>query len=310
MRELNISLRQLRYYLVTAKHKSLRQAARELRITQPSLSAQLKALEEALGVALFERTRGGVVLTPLGRELLAEASAAVTAAEAIVEAAQFASRGPGGTYRLGVSPSVGPYILPWILPALHQELRQVKLFVREGVTTMLVEELKAGVHDLIFTTLPLEDPAVTVMPLFSEPVYLVVNSQHALADRGRVQPSDLVGLEILTIQEQFLFHQQVQELCRRFKAKLLRDYEGTSLDAIRQMVYMEMGCAFLPALYIRSEIRDQDKLKVCVVEDEEIVRVHALAWRHGTPLRGFYRTLGTFFQKVAEREFGDRITLV
>src|SRR5690606_30545961 len=150
VRELNISLRQLRYYLVTAKHKSLRQAARELRITQPSLSAQLKALEEALGVALFERTRGGVVLTPLGRELLAEASAAVTAAEAIVEAAQFASRGPGGTYRLGVSPSVGPYILPWILPALHQELRQVKLFVREGVTTMLVEELKAGVHDLIF----------------------------------------------------------------------------------------------------------------------------------------------------------------
>ena len=310
MKELNISLKQLRYYLVTARHKSLRQAARELRITQPSLSAQLKALEDSLGVALFERNRGGVVLTPLGRELLPETRAAVNAAEAIVDAAAFATRGPAGTYRLGVSPSVGPYILPWILPAVHHEFRQVKFFVREEVPLQLAENLAAGNYDLIFTTLPLEAPGVTVFPLFREPIYLVINAAHPLAVEGSIKASQLDGLEVLTIQEHYLFHRQVQDLCKRFNAKLLRDYEGTSLDAIRQMVYMEMGAAFLPALYIRSEIRDRDELHVMAIEGEQIFRVHALAWRNTSPLRGFYRGLADFFKEVIEARFGDEVSML
>lgn len=309
MKELNISLRQLRYYLVTAKHKSLRQAARELRITQPSLSAQLKALEETLGVTLFERSRGGALLTPLGRELLAETQAAVNAAEAIVEAAHYATQGPGGTYRLGVSPSVGPYMLPWVLPAIHQEFRQVKFFVREDVSVFLADSLTSGNYDLILTPLPLEDPGVTVFPLCREPVYLVISAHHPLARFKVLKASQLENLEVLTVQEHYLFHRQVQDLCRRFNARVLRDYEGTSLDAIRQMVYMEMGAAFLPALYIRSEIRDRDELHVLRIEGENISRDHALAWRNTSPLRGFYRILGEFFKKTIAREFAGEVSV-
>src|SRR5690606_4106117 len=159
-----------------ARHRSLRRAAVELGITQPSLSAQLKALEDALGVELFERSRGGVTLTPIGRNMLTEARLAVNAADAISEAARFASRGPSGTFRLGVAPSLGPYSLPWLLPPIRQQYRGVKFFVREQVTGVLIDGLKLGEYDLIFTQLPIEDPALTVVPLFREPVHLVLNA--------------------------------------------------------------------------------------------------------------------------------------
>jgi LysR family hydrogen peroxide-inducible transcriptional activator len=309
MKELNLSLKQLRYFLVTSRHKSLRQAALELKITQPSLSAQLKCLEEVLGIELFERTRGGITLTPMGRDLIVEARLAVNAAEAILEAASFATRGPTGTFRLGVTPSLGPYSLPWILPAVKHAYRMVKFYVREAVAKELSDGLKSGAYDLIFTTLPFADPTFTVVPLFREPIFLVVNADHPLAIGDTISADQLAGLDILTIEEHHLFFKQVEELCAKFNARLLRDYEGTSLDAIRQMVYMEMGVAFLPSLYIRSEIRDRNELRVLSIEGESIYRIHALAWRNTSPLRGFYRGLSAFFQLTCKEQFGADVVL-
>ncbi|MDT8399068.1 MAG: hydrogen peroxide-inducible genes activator [Pseudomonadales bacterium] len=310
MQEQNLSLKQLRYFLMAGKHRSLRQAARELGISQPSLSAQLRLLEDTLGAALFERTRGGVLLTPLARELLPLTQAAVNAAAAIIETANYKTKGPAGTFRLGVSPSLGPYVLPWILPGMHQKFRDVKFYVREDVPKLLAEGLYAGRYDVIFTTLPLEDDSLAIMPLFREPVYLVMNANHALAKNATIGALQLAGLEILTIEEHHLFFRQVEDLCRRFDAKILRDYEGTSLDAIRQMVYMEMGVAFMPALYIRSEIRDREDLRVLGIREEPIYRVHALAWRNTSPLRAFYRELGEFFKASIEKQFRDDVVLL
>lgn len=310
MNELNISLKQLRYYLVAAKHSSLRQAARELRITQPSLSAQLRLLEESLGVVLFERGRGGIRVTPIGRELIPEAHSAVNAAKSIMDAARFAAHGPSGTFRLGVSSSLGPYSLPWILPALHKQYKEMKFFVREAVPDLLTHGLNDGSYDLIFSTMPISDPGFVVMPLFREPIYLVLNKRHPLAANQEVEAKQLKGVEILTIEEHHLFHHQVQDLSRRFDARLLRDYEGTSLDAIRQMVYMEMGVAFLPGLYIRSEIRDRDELRVVTVTGEPIFRIHALAWRSTSPLRNFFTQMARSMQRITAEAFGDDITLV
>ena len=129
------------------------------------------------------------------------------------------------------------------------------------------------------------------MPLFREPLYLVMNRNHPLAKNKAIKGDQLAGLEILTLEEHHLFYRQVEDLCKRFDARLLRDYEGTSLDSIRQMVYMEMGVAFLPALYIRSEIKDRDELSVLTIKDEPINRIHALAWRDTSPLRNFFQVL-------------------
>ncbi|MDG2175716.1 MAG: hydrogen peroxide-inducible genes activator [Gammaproteobacteria bacterium] len=307
---LNITLKQLRYYLVAAKYISLRQAARELKISQPSLSAQIQKLEETLGIELFERKRKGVTLTPLGRDLLKQAQQAVNSAESIIDAANFASKGPSGTFRLGASPTLGPYALPWILPEVHKKYGGVKFFVREEVPDDLAEGLYNGRFDLIMTTLPLKEEGITVMPLFREPLYLVLNRQHPLAKHTAIEGSQLAGQEILALEEHHLLFRQVEDLCKQFNAELLRDYEGTSLDSIRQMVYMEMGLAFLPALYIRSEIKDRDELTVLSVAGEFIYRQHALVWRDTSPLRVFYRELGEFFREIVKRQFGKDVEVL
>lgn len=310
MKDLNFSLKQLRYFLVTSQYKSLRKAANELKITQPSLSAQLKCLEDSLGLVLFERSRGGVTLTPIGRELITEARQAVNSAEAILDFANIASHGiPTGIFRLGVPPSLGPYSLPYILPAVRKNYPNVKFFIREAVHSALTEGLRIGTFDLIITTLPLSDPEITVVTLFREPVYLVLSAQHRLANKPTITAAQLEGMDILTMEEHHLFYRQVEALCATFKAKLLRDYEGTSLDAIRQMVYMEMGVAFMPSLYIRAEIRDRVDLHVISIEGVPIFRVHALAWRTNSPLNNFFRSLATFFQQVCMKEFGDDLIL-
>jgi LysR family transcriptional regulator, hydrogen peroxide-inducible genes activator len=306
----DITFKQLRYYSVSARYNSLRQAARELRISQPSLSAQLSALEESLGVALFERNRSGIYLTPLGRDLLKETHTAIEAVNVISESANYASKGPTGTFRLGVTPSIGPYALPWILPTIHKQYKNIKLFVREEVYTDLARGLIDGNYDLIFTTLPLDDPSITVMPLFREPIYLVTSKAHRFAKEKSVKGIELKGEEILTIEEHHQFYKQVEDLCSKFHAKLLRDYEGTSLDAIRQMVYMEMGIAFMPALYLRSEIKGRDNLHILSLEDESIFRIHALAWRNTSPLRNFYRELGASFQQLIKKNFKEDVTLL
>jgi LysR family transcriptional regulator, hydrogen peroxide-inducible genes activator len=310
MKKLNISLKQLRYYLIAAKHKSLRQAARELKISQPSLSAQLKGLEETLGVVLFERNRGGVLLTPLGRELIGEATQAINATESIIDAANYVKNGPSGTFRLGTSPALGPYSLPRVLPSIHKEFRGIKFFVREEVPALLYENLLLGNYDLILTTLPVDDHSITVAPLFREPVYLVVNTEHSLATGKTIKAQQLAGLEVLTVEEHHLFYTQVEELCKKFNARLLRDYEGTSLDSIRQMVQMGMGVAFLPALYVLSEIKSKDKLHVLKIEGESIYRDNALCWRNTSPMRSFYRKLSVFFQNALVKEFKKEILLL
>jgi LysR family hydrogen peroxide-inducible transcriptional activator len=260
-------------------------------------------------VQLLERSRGGVALTPVGRSMLAEAKLAVSAAETMKEAAQMASHGPSGTFRLGVAPSLGPYILPWVLPRVRDEFRGVKFFVREAAASVLVEGLKAGNYDVIFTPIPmpLDDPSLAVVPILKEPIYLVIYKNHPLAMSETITPSQLAGMDILTLEEHHLFFAQVQELCKRFNARLLRDFEGTSLDAVRQMVYMEMGAAFLPALYIRSEIRDRDELRVLRIADEFIHRVHAIAWRNTSPFRNFYRDLTTFVRLSSTEQFGGDV---
>jgi len=308
--EQNLSLKQLYYFLRTAKHSSLRQAARELGITQPSLSAQLKALENTLGVALFERTRGGVTITPIGKKLLGEAQIAVDAAQSIVDSANAASKGPSGTFSLGVSPSVGPYSFPWVLPAIRRNFPGVKFYVKEAAPSYLIDGIINNNYDLIFTPLPVDTHSLTITPVFREPLYLVVNSTHKLAKYESIEASQLEGLDILTVEEHHHFHRQVESLSERFNAHLLRDFEGSSLDAIRQMVYMEMGVAFLPALYIRSEIRERDELRVLKVRDESFFRVHAFAWRNTSPARHFYSELAAYFKVQLGKQLGDSIILM
>ena len=299
------SVRQIEYFVAISETLNFRAAARRLSVSQPTMTNQIVALEDALGSQLFERSRGGTVLTPIGRELLPNARRILEEFQGLVDQAQSISRGPGGTYRLGVTPTLGPYLLPHILPALHRRYTALKLSVREDAPRDLEVELATGKHDLILTPLPIDDSRLTVVPLFREPLKLIVPADHRLAKRKHINRRDLAGESILTIEEHHHFHRQIEQLCSRLGAQLRRDYEGTSLDTLRHMVVMGMGVAFLPNLYIRSEIHRPRELRVATLRGEVIERTHALAWRASSPARQLFRQIADEIRTLVAQDLAD-----
>ena len=164
------TLRQLKNFIAVAETGSFRQAASRLGITQPTLTAQISALEEALGVTLLERTRRGAQPTPIARDLIPEARTVIEAVAALKDRAAIAEHGPRGTHRLGVPPTLGPYLLPFVVPELHKRFPAMKLYVRESPPRDLERELIEGRHDFILTPLPVVADGVSVQSLFEEGV--------------------------------------------------------------------------------------------------------------------------------------------
>ncbi len=299
------TFKHLQYFIAVAEHGSFRRAADQLGVAQPTLTTQVGALEDLLGLILFERSRSGAQPTPAGRELLTAARRVLEEARGFRDMAHSLSGDYGATYRLGVTPTLGPYLLPAILPRIHAEFPGLKLYVREAPPSDLEEQIRDGSQDLILTTLPVMSRELVVDPLFQEPLKLAIAREHRLAKKPRVNRMDLQGEEVLTIGEHHLFHRQITELCDRLGAQLRRDYEGTSLDTLRHMVVMNMGLAFLPALYVRSEIRSRDVLRVTEVTGLKVARRHALVWRPTSPGRATFRKLAERMRQISHRQLAD-----
>jgi len=303
------TLKQLEYFVAIASTSSYRRAAEELGVSQPALTTQVAALERALGLSLFERSRAGTLLTPAGRELLEQARQIILAMRELRENADVIAQGHQATYKLGVPPTVGPYLLPNVLPDLHKGHHRLKLYVREAPPRLLQRELVEGAYDLAILPLPLTSDVLAMEPLFTEPLKFVVPADHRLAGKARVTPSQLRGEKVLTLEEQHHFHHQVQEICQRLGATLQRDYEGTSLDTLRQMVVMGLGVAFLPGLYVHSEMHDPEALHVSELKAKPILRQHGLVWRASSPGRNFYRQLAADMRAIIGRRLGDVVTV-
>jgi LysR family hydrogen peroxide-inducible transcriptional activator len=305
-----LSLKQIQYFSAVAEYGSFRQASARLNITQPTLSNQVAAMEKTLGLQLFERSRKGINPTPEGRELLISARRVLEEAQGFTNQAALLSGGGMGTYRLGVTPTLGPYLLPHLLGPIHARYTDLKLYVREDAPSDLESGLINGQHDLILTTQPVMSTDLVVSPLMREPLKLALAQDHRLGNKARINRMDLLGEPVLTISEHHLFHRQITELCEKVGAVVRRDYEGTSLDTLRQMVVMGMGIAFLPALYVKSEIRDSSELRVTDVEGINVVRNHALVWRNTSPARNFYRELADQIRETVESTLSDVVMSV
>ena len=296
--KLNVSLRQIAYFKAIGEVGSFRGAAERLGVTQPTLTAQIATLEDSLGVKLFERTRSGAIPTVEARELIPVCNRIQEEVQSFVDTAHGFTGGEPGTYRIGVTPTLGPYLLPQVLPEIHERFQELRLFVREGVPAELSQDLRGAKHDLILSTQPIADVGLEISPLFREPLKLVLPLDHRLANKEVINRTDLVGEEVLTINEHHLYHRQVTELCQTLGATTRRDFEGTSLDTLRQMVVMGMGITFLPSLYVASEIRESDPLRVTDVFGVNMYRDHALAWRSRSPARPLFRRLAQTIREL------------
>ncbi|WP_411818747.1 hydrogen peroxide-inducible genes activator [Hyphococcus sp. DH-69] len=309
MAELPLTLKQLQYLLAISDLNHFRKAAERCGISQPSLSVQISNLEETLGVKLVERSRSGVALTPIGREVADRARRVVEDSRSIIDFTNDAKHGLSGTIRLGTKPTLGPYLLPHVVATLHKQHKDLSLYVRENSPRELEHELTAGVHDLILAQYPVESTEHVSFELFREPLYLALASDHPLAEQAREKKalpiSALKGLDMLSLNPLYHLNDQVNALCQEHGAHFLRDYEGTSLDALRLMVGMGMGAAFLPALYVHSEIKARSEIVVARIKGRRIYRTICLAWRKSAGRARAYRELGQVIRNVVERKFDD-----
>lgn len=295
------TFRQLEYFVSVASTQNFRHSAHQLKVSQPTLTTQIATLEQNLNVTLFERSRSGTTLSAHGRELVVHAKNLLSSFRNFQEIASNLSDEIATTFKLGVPPTSGPYLLPNILPDLHASFNELKFYVREDPPRILVEKLLQGAYDLILTPLPYPVENLTVDPLFSEPLKFVVPAGHELADKDKIEPHMIKGQKVLTIEEQHHFHKQVHDLCRDLQAEVLRDFEGTSLDTLRQMVVMGMGVAFLPGLYIHSELHLPDTLHVYEISNMPVMREHALIWRNTSPSRVFFRELANQIRQIIDQ---------
>ncbi len=274
------SLRQLRYLVALSEARHFRKAAEAMGISQPSLSLQIGNLEDLLGARLVERGRGPVTLTPEGREVVARAARVVDEVRGIADLTASLQTGLAGTIRLGTTPTIGPYLMPFVVERLHARYPDLRLYIREVVPRDLRGGLLEGSLDVILTQLPEGGADLTTQRLFREPLLLAMPDDHALAQKAAVTEADLADLNVLSLGPDYAMHAQIAALCHQHGGLIARDYEGTSLDAIRQMVGMGMGVAFLPRLYARSEIDSRSSnVTVRPFRRSTVTRSIGLVWR-------------------------------
>lgn len=304
------SLKQLAYFVALADTGHYRKAAERMGISQSSLSQQILGLEAALDLALVERGQRGAVLTPQGRVVLAQARKVLDEAEALCGLAREARGGATGTIRLGSTPTIGPYIMPHVMRRIHQSFPALKVIVRDAAPLVLQDELLAGQHDLILTQLPVSSADVEVRRLFREPLKLAVAHDHPLAAKPEVLDADLAGQEVLALSRAYLLHNQIVALCEEIGAHPRQDYEGTSLDALRQMTALNMGVSFLPALYVDSEVSaEAGDVAILPFRRNRVTRSIGLAWRRRSAHRAMIDRIAGMIRAVAQDRF-SRLVVV
>ena len=257
-----VTIKQLRYLVAIADQLHFRRAAELVHVSQPTISGQLRDMELKLGVQLVERSRSRVLLTPLGKDIADRARIILGAVEQITDLANQGLNPLGGTFRLGILSTLGPYLLPHILPALHEKYANLRLYIREGMPDAQVHDLEEGKLDLLLYPLPIRRTEVISVRLFRESLLVVVPKEHRIAAKKTVRREDLRDETVLALARGHRLHDQVHALCEEFNANMSLDFEGTSLDTLRQMVSMGLGISFLPMLYVLAETDDDQSVAV------------------------------------------------
>lgn len=284
------SILQIRYLVALSETRHFRKAAETMGISQPSLSLQIGNLEKLLGMRLVERGRGPVTLTLEGREVVARASRILHEVRGIMDLTTALQTGLSGTIRLGTTPTIGPYLMPFVVEGLHAKYPDLRLYIREVASRDLRGELLAGSLDVILTQLPEGGVDLFTQRLFREPLLLALPDDHALAAKAEVTEADLLDLNVLSLGPDYAMHAQIVALCQQHGGVIARDYEGTSLDAIRQMVGMGMGVALLPRLYAWSEIDSRSSnVTVRPFRRSSVTRSIGLVWRRAANAGTFER---------------------
>ncbi|WP_295047108.1 hydrogen peroxide-inducible genes activator [uncultured Paracoccus sp.] len=297
---MNITLRQLRYFLALAQQGHFTRAAEMMHVTQPALSMQIRTLEDDIGSPVVERTPSGVVLTPQGRALESHARQVMAAMAGLEQAMR--QPGQGGRLMLGMIPTVAPYLLPQALPILRARDLSRDLHLREAQTDRLVEELAQGRLDVAVVATPPETGDLVGVPLFTDP-FLLAGSQDRIArlDRSRPEPRDLDPGQLLLLDEGHCLGDQALEVCGLHRRGARLDLGAASLSTLCRLAAQGMGLTFLPQLAVRQECAAAPGLAVVPFPDPQPSREVLLLRRATTPAGGWFDDLARVLAEAGER---------
>ncbi|GGF06416.1 LysR family transcriptional regulator [Aliidongia dinghuensis] len=245
-------MQELRYLIAVADYGHFGRAAEACHVTQPTLSTQLKRLEDFLGATLFERTNKTVHVTPIGEEVVARARKVVAEADALVDSAQENKEPLSGPLHIGIIPTLSPYLLSWLLPALKLAYPHLQMVVHEDLTDHLLERLTDHKLDAALLALPVDTADLEAMPLFNEPFFFAAPKGHPLTKTKTVKVSELKNEHLLLLTDGHCLRDQALAVCGFSEAARNEemDFRATSLETIRSMVAAGMGCTLMPALAV------------------------------------------------------------
>jgi LysR family hydrogen peroxide-inducible transcriptional activator len=277
-----MNLRDLRYLVALADERHFGKAAERCFVSQPTLSAQIRKLEEYLGVVLVERQPKRVKLTETGEKIVERARRTLQEADAIVEIARTDRDPLSGSLRLALIPTVGPYLLPHVVGPLRKAVPRLKLMLYEYQTAPLLEKLRAGELDCGIIALPMPTEGLQTEVLFDEPFTLAVPTSHPLADRDRVRLEDIKDETLLLLEDGHCLRDHALSVCSRIRLNHEQDYRATSLETLRQMVAAGHGITLLPELAAATPVGTARGLRIKAFTRPAPVRTIGAVWRKST----------------------------
>lgn len=291
----NLTLKQLRYFVALAKHQHFGRAADACAISQPALSMQIKELEEHLGLVLFERDARQIRLTDYGQEFLARAKIVLRSVDDLADFSRSAKESIIGQIKLGIIPTIAPYILPKLMLEFKGSYPDLDIHVRETLTSKLLDELSEGSLDCAILALPVSVPTFEEVALFDEQFYLVRSKKQS--GQPMPQRSNMINERLLLLEEGHCFRDQALSFCDVGRKKPKHGLDGSSLSTLVQMVAADMGMTFLPKMAIPIETLHAD---VCVsaFPEPQPSRTIGMIWRRTSPMSGHYQKLADAVRRV------------
>ncbi|RMH87607.1 LysR family transcriptional regulator [Lysobacter pythonis] len=279
-----MNLRDLKYLVALADHRHFGKAAEACFVSQPTLSTQIKKLEDELGVLLFERAPRKVMLTPIGREVVARAHTIMAEVDSMRDLTRRGQDPESGTLRLGAFPTLAPYFLPHAVPALQARFPRLELLLVEEKSDSLITQLREGRIDAALLALPVHDDQLHAETLFDEPFVLAVSESHPFAPHNAVTLADLDRHSLLLLEDGHCLRDQALNVCRLSGAQEKSGFRATSLETLRQMVAAGAGITLLPTLAVRPPIAQPEHLRLLPFSDEVPTRRIALVWRRSSTM--------------------------
>ncbi len=293
------TLKHLKYFISVAKFKHFGQAADACFVTQPTLSAAIREFEDILGVQLLERTKRSVLVTPIGEEVLKRAKDIMVQADSLMEMARAKGSPLNGELRLGVIPTIGPYLLPQIMEDVRRHFPDLTLYLKEDQTERLLAALKEGQLDVLILALPYESDTIDSFTFMQDRFYCALPKDHPLAKKKQIENQEIISENLLLLEEGHCLRDHAMAACSWEGARNINEFGATSLSTIVHMVANGLGITLLPEMAIKAGITRGTDLVTIPLSKNSPPRDIGLVWRKTSGRKEEFTLLGQFLREIS-----------